>query len=322
MQMSEQRWFSIIYGAQFLFWSAFVVIGSWYPFEFVPVRLGEALNVWFYSSRKFISISDLVINFFFGIPIGSFGAFVFGLTNHLGKTDRKIRPGEELFLSYRRTFINMRLMLLILYGVCFAAAVEIGQHYFKNRIPAISDTLSQIVGVLFGIAIRNWHASIAFQLYSTVRNLSNALGNWFNYLIFYGVCFVLWSLHPWIPAISPSELKMKWTDGGIEFGFHRFWVEFCSHTPEATLSVLLSIVLAVPLGIASAAAFSISRKIFTSYVVSIAIPVLLEIGSVFIETRTASLFHLIVSVVGTITGVLAYQIYSAPDSELEKGRST
>ncbi len=110
-------------------WALFLLLGSWYPFQYRSGEWNHALSVWLWIGANFRpSATDLAINVIIGIPLGLFG-------------------GLAVFETWRHVWSRLLACVLVLVGASlWASFIELGQYWFAGRVPSLTDTLAQVTG--------------------------------------------------------------------------------------------------------------------------------------------------------------------------------
>jgi VanZ family protein/O-antigen ligase len=290
-------------------WAMLTMLGSWYPFDY---RQGSLLTAWgqfLDSVEAGAPKSDLAVNLMLGIPLGFLGYLA-------------INAGTRMQASERK---NAQLLLAALVPLCVLGAValnglfvELGQHWFGNRVLSIYDTLAQTAGGAIGLAI-----SVAFghwisqRLYWLMQhNLAHSPLR--ALLDLYLLGFVIWMLIPFIPSVSPSELKAKWNSGMVDLSLFSEWQ---SNWWQAAYTASIASITALPIGVWFAHrnfwGFCGSRGLDAA-IGSCCLISLLEISQIFIETRTASVSDVLWSCIGACIGVVVFFYAIANESGKSK----
>ncbi len=178
-----------------LFWIAFVIFGSWYPFRFRHANILEAFEIWWESTRAYKSKTDILVNLIVGIPTG------FLTYSLISSCFQRLHP-----IASASTFL---LVFWLFFCLFFSSFVELGQVFFSDRDPSFFDSVLQVLGSVIGLIclrtqlmppIRNWN-SCGFVL-SRMDSIDRVTA----------VCafiFVLCQIWPFIPSVSPSEIWDK-----------------------------------------------------------------------------------------------------------------
>ncbi|MCC9601468.1 hypothetical protein LOC67_13005, partial [Stieleria sp. JC731] len=189
-------------------WATLLLLGSWYPFEYQEATFRGACEQWWRGWRLAgQSRSDLAINVVAGVPLG----FCSGLLIRVWST-RKSKLG---FAECSSGLLALSLIALYAFGV------EIGQAWFSHRVPSSLDTFAQIAGASGAMIV-----SLSLGEFLLIRISSTGLANVSSRsmalldLYFFG--YVIWMWMPFIPALSPSELKQKWLHGVTGLGLQQW----------------------------------------------------------------------------------------------------
>jgi VanZ family protein len=273
------------YIAAYFMWAVFVVAGSWYPFQYRSIPISLALDRWAESlQNQTISKSDLAINVLLGFPLG--------LTGLLG-------------CSPRLRFLSrvLRVLGVFISIVTLAVLVELGQNWFGNRVPAMSDSIAQLFGGLLGITIS---LSLGKLIDARIAGLfDRAQHRSFPAILdLYVIGYCFWMMMPFVPSLSRSEIKEKWSNGMIQLSILSEWN---TNVWQAMYTALTSLICAIPIGawfsgIESSRGFR-GRCFFAATVASGFI-FTLECIQVFVESRSAQAADAFWGILGAILGVL------------------
>lgn len=177
-------------------WMVFICFGSWYPFDVRMVTFNEAVSRWAGSWSKSNESSDRVINFALGVPTGLLLCAL-------------ISPSTWGKLDHRRRLWMIDALLWI-FCCCFTAVVvEIGQEFFSWRHSSLKDSLLQFAGsVLGGIAYLISGEKFAYA-FSAIQSFLGKLNYTSKIAIGLFITNLFVHLWPFIPGVSPSEIKTK-----------------------------------------------------------------------------------------------------------------
>ncbi|TWU44354.1 VanZ like family protein [Novipirellula aureliae] len=278
-------------------WAALMVLGSWYPFDLKTGSLAEAWADWSHvTDWSQQSRSDLAINMMLGIPLGFLLVLVGGAS--------PLAPSQSP--RYHRNSIS------VIIAVCLVAAVslfvELGQHWYGRRVPSRNDTISQLLGGLVGGLLAygggSWFSSRVARFWSGRSHQSP-----FKALLdLYVAGYLLWAWMPFIPAVSPSELKAKWRSGMIQLSPFENWH---TDTWQSLYTAAVTIATALPIGVWFAYWSGTDGRNppqrtrvhwIQSAMFAVGGVVCLEACQAFIETRTAAVDDAIGSAVGAGVG--------------------
>ena len=267
-----------------LFFVSLLLAGSLYPFRFRGGTVEQAVAEWATSSDT--SKSDLAINFLAGIPVGFLGLLVL--------VQRKSRPS----LTAAACIFVMALSALL------STFVEVSQFWIPTRVSSLYDSLAQVFGAGVGMALAqfcgHWVLDRVKQVRSNARNSVEAL------LDLYVAGYLVFTLQPFIPAISPTELAAKWKEGGVTAIPFVIWA---SDPWLAVYTVGVFLSAAIPVGVWLAK--RTTGMTLTRAGVTAAICVAtLEVAQFAIELRHASADQAIWSAVGAFAGVMLWRRYS------------
>ena len=116
-------------------WAAFILFGSWYPFNFHEGTFLDAWNEWKQGIFKpRLSRPDLAVNLLLGIPLGFF----------LGLAIEPLRSGR----ASGRILLALVITAIVF---CLGTFVELGQFWLGGRVVSFSDTAAQTAGGLLGV---------------------------------------------------------------------------------------------------------------------------------------------------------------------------
>lgn len=275
-------------------WMIFTILGSWYPFQYQPRTVGDAWLVWMRSGEIHSVVkTDLAINLFLGFPLGLFSSLSFS------RTSKNSSVWRGIFIAG----------LLLCNVFVLALLVELGQHWFGNRVPSMFDTAAQTLGGFLGLSVAWFRGEWLMARFDLVF-FNNRMKPADAFLDLYFAGYILWMLFPFIPCVSPTELSSKWRGGMIDLSLVAEWnVDFW----QAGYTVLVSATTAFPIGyrVASRSFVALTKKPWLNAIASSTlVVVLLEIAQVFIETRSAQLADAFWSCVGTGSGVATFFHFS------------
>jgi len=192
-------------------WLLFICFGSWYPLDIRVVTLKDAVFQWAGSWNMQNEMSDKVINFALGIPTGLlFCEF--------------ISQAAWFKREHRRMLCILEAVLWLFCCSLIAFAVEIGQVFFSSRFSSLQDSLLQIAGSVLGGATYFFLGSMIRKAYSSTLNSLMQLGNKPKTAIALFFTYFFVQLFPFIPGISPSEIKYKLQE--IRNGFTSDYTSF------------------------------------------------------------------------------------------------
>jgi len=284
----DRRWWMLLTGC----WAVLILFGSTVPFQFVPSSGSEAWRLWWANGQwQSQAASDLAVNLLLGVPLGFGGVLCARL------------PGRSQGRS-RWTLRNL-LVVVVVCGLValLATVVEVGQHWFRDRVPSRADTLAQTLGGGIGV-ITAWAGGDWFA-----ERLAVAWGRrhgdapWEAWLDLYVVGYVGWMLMPFLPLLSLEELQAKGRSGGIRLSLTEIWLE--DHQ-GALYTALIATPAALPIGAAFAFWFRAMQgplRWATAMVGAILAVVLLELAQTIIATRTVAVDDALWSAIGAAAGV-------------------
>jgi VanZ family protein len=197
--MMPVRWQTLALLA-FFGWATLLALGSWYPFRFQSATFDGAFSSWWRGLRfAGQSQSDLAVNLIAGIPLGfCSGLLVFNAHR----------------LSGLSTVSKWLMSLVVILGISlFAFAIEIGQAWFGGRVPSQFDTVAQSMGAIGGFLFARMRGPWIVKRVSNLLTGGRDSNPFDSALDLYVGAYVLWMLMPFIPSVSPSELKRKWLTG-------------------------------------------------------------------------------------------------------------
>ncbi|WP_436715015.1 VanZ family protein [Roseiconus lacunae] len=269
-------------------WATLLLLGSWYPFDFQGAELRDACKQWWRGLRLAgQSRSDLAINLIAGVPLG----FCSGLLIRARSTSQ-----SQLGLAdWAGAFLAVCLIALYAFGI------EIGQAWFSRRVPSSLDTLAQTVGASGAMLVA---LSMGAFLLHRLNSVSDQAGSnrLMSFLDLYFVGYVIWMWMPFIPDLSPSELKQKWLHGVDGMGLSRWSSEPWTALYQAGVATLA----AVPIG-----AWwylwpnrrGIAPSVWGAALWGGLCVAGLELSQLFIQSRVVGLDDCFWSAVGAIAGV-------------------
>lgn len=270
-------------------WAAFMMLGSWYPFEYTPASLQDAWDVWRVSGGWVKQgRSDLAVNLLLGLPLGFFGCLA--------------------LLPQGKTWSLWRLaapMFVLLFVAFWAIVVELGQRFFGYRVPSQADTAAQLLGGFLGATIAWFGGAWISHRVATLVSQNPERSTMSALLDLYVAGYIFWMLMPFLP-VSPSELAMKWRSGNIQLSPLATWL---SDPYRAAYTWAVALVTAIPVGMAVAFHWrNHAPKVHpaTAALVAALGVILLEFAQVFVQTRTAALDDAIGSAIGAVLGAWAF----------------
>jgi VanZ family protein len=297
-----------------LMWATFTALGSWYPFDFQTGTLDEAWDQWSRMPTR-LSKSDLAINLMLGIPLGYFAYLAMRPNQVTNSPNQLVRNSLATSLVKTGWMIFLGMLTTGLVLLC-ALTVELGQHWFGKRVPSLMDTAAQTAGGVLGMLVAcgsgQW-LSQRLRILFTRRQGENA---WQALLDLYLVGYAMWMLQPFIPAISPSELKAKWNSGMIQLGVLSQWE---TDVWGASYTALMASMSALPIGLWFALRSSVTKTamgVFESTSLACLAVASLELAQIFIETRSAELADIVWSCTGVTIGiVIGFGFFSQRSSQ-------
>lgn len=274
-------------------WLVFICFGSWYPFEIRMVTLREAVWRWAGSWSMRNAISDRVLNFALGVPTGLLICALISPATW-GKRDQR-----------RRLWIIEAVFWLICCCVT-AVVVEIGQVFFSWRFSSLHDSILQIAGSVVGGITYLLLERRLFLVYSIIMSIFDKLTHASKMaiaLVFINLICQFW---PFIPGISPSEVKHKLREIKIAVGSDKFSfldVDLLS-SRAGLLYVLISGLTWLLMGLILAGIRDKSGDTKFLTIIGIASTITLsEILKIFVDGRTPSATNWTVSVLGLSIGL-------------------
>jgi len=192
-------------------WLFFICFGSWYPLDVRMVTLKEAVFQWAGSWNMRNEMSDRVINFALGIPTGLlFCAFI----------------SQSIWIKrdHRRMLWILEVVFWLFCCSLIAFVVEVGQVFFSSRVSSFQDSLLQIVGSVLGGVAYLFLGGLIHTAYSSTLNSLMRFGKKTKTAIALFFTYFFVQLFPFIPGISPSEIKYKLQE--IQNGFTSDYTSF------------------------------------------------------------------------------------------------
>lgn len=273
-------------------WATLLCFGSWYPFRFASFDWSEALLSWLSTDWTLVSKSDFAANFLAGSPLG------FAVWMAIGPADRNWR---SMAVATATTILTLTFV---------STTVEILQAGLATRNSSWLDTAAQVFGGSLGMTVAIiWQPILSrrlTQLFGTASNVSRANEKAADFraaLELYLGGYVIWMWLPFIPAISPTELKEKWRSGEIQLSPIGAWFE----APwQAAYTALAAAVTAIPIGLWFGTRYETAlsrRDIVTATFMAVLLVSGLELSQLAIQTRTMSTADMAWSAVGVVIGI-------------------
>ncbi len=289
----DRRWWILLTAG----WALLTVLGSWVPFHFVPARAEDAWRLWWANgSWQTQAASDLAVNLLLGVPLGFGGVLC-------ARRSRARRPVSRH--GGRRWSLASLLGVVVVCGLVavWATFVEVGQHWFRDRVPSRADTLAQALGGALG-AITAWAGGDWFAERLTVAwGRRREQAPWEAWLDLYVLGYVAWMLIPFLPLLSFGALQDKWRRGGIRLSLGEIWL---ADQPAALYTALVATPTAFPIGAAFAFWFRAMQgplRWATATLGAILAVVSLELAQTFVATRTVAVDDALWSAIGAAAGV-------------------
>lgn len=282
--------------------------GSWLPFRFVAVSVGEAQGQFAEVLREEVSWNsrspDVAINVLITVP------FAFSCMG-------------ALLLGARRFLWAIPAVALTL-AVCLAlsVAVEFGQLWISGRVASLRDIAAQLVGASAGCVL--WILAgppLARRLDEFLR--TREPGDRFVWLLnAYVVGLAVWSLLPFDVVSSPMQIVRKFQRGQIEivpFTFQFRTVE------KMWYGLLVHAAMFIPVGVWAARAFLLRatgvRGFGAAIVVSFGYTLSVELAQLMIDSRYSTSTDVLCGTFGAALGV-AGALYFTGERRRNAGRST
>jgi VanZ family protein len=174
----------------------FICFGSWYPFDIRIVTLEEAVSRWAGSGTIRNEISDQLINFGLGVPTG---LLICAL----------ISPATWGKIDHRRRLWIIEVLLWLICCCLTAVVVEIGQVFFSWRHSSLIDSFLQIAGSVLGGTLYLILGKKLLRASSTIQSFFGRLNYATKSLVVLVLTNLFFQLWPFIPGVSPSEIKAK-----------------------------------------------------------------------------------------------------------------
>ena len=188
------------YGRWILFltslWLVFICFGSWYPFDIRMVTLREAVWRWAGSWSMRNAISDRVLNFALGVPTG---LLICAL----------ISPATWGKRDHRRRLWIIEAVFWLICCCLTAVVVEIGQVFYSWRDSSLNDSFLQFAGSVVGGVTYLILGGKFLYAFSTTQSFFQRLNLASKTAIVLLISNLFVQLWPFIPGVSPSEIKAK-----------------------------------------------------------------------------------------------------------------
>jgi VanZ family protein len=274
------------YGTAAAMFIAFAVWGSLFPFDFRPVPLGEALQVfmapWVVGARKW-SITDLASNVILFVPIGVF--LTAAIESRFARTTPRWVAGTAA----------MALTFLL------SAIIELTQAFVPYRTPSIVDVMAEAAGAIAGLVI--WFTTrdrINAALLGAITSLSRTSAPRRLLLAYCAIFAIAWLL-PLDFTIRPREISDKY--------FHQRLLPPLRPSPDAAtrLELMAALVAGVPLGAAAViggAAPGQRRPLLKALMVTTVLLVALEAAQATVFSRTTDTTSLLALLAGATAGAI------------------
>jgi glycopeptide antibiotics resistance protein len=131
----------VVYGTAAAAFVSFAIWGSLFPFDFSPVPLRVALELFWIpwqSSAASWSINDLTSNVMLFVPIGLF------VTATLDSAFARATPRRAAAIAAAA------------FAILLSVALEVSQAYVPDRTPSAVDVMAELLGAIAGAAV--WYA--------------------------------------------------------------------------------------------------------------------------------------------------------------------
>lgn len=277
-----------------LVWLVFICFGSWYPLNIRVMTLKEAVFQWAGSWSTRNAITDRVLNFALGIPTGLLLSAV-------------ICSATGIKRGYRRRSWILKAILWLLCCSLIAFAVEIGQVFFASRFSSLHDSLLQIAGSVLGGAAYVVLGNQIVPVYATTMSFLEQLGKASKTAIALIAIYFFVQFFPFIPGLSPSEIKYKLRQIPIDFssGYSSFSDLDFSSLRLGLLYAFFSFLMCLLIGfnLKEIQKRSGCGKVLM-IVVGISVITFAETFKIIIDSRFPSAINWIVSVLGFSFGLL------------------
>lgn len=270
--------------------AAFVIYGSWVPFDFEPLSFAEACQRFVDAPRLKLPIegrTDFGTNVLLTVPV-SFCALA-AMT-----CDRARRWDSILIWS----------PLAVLLCIVLSIVVEFGQVYCRARVCSYNDIAAQLLGTLVGVALWNVAGQKCTTWLRRFRETRASRGRWEWLLQAYFVGLVFCSLLPFDLITRPKEVYRKYGHGRIVL------VPFAdfSADPGACYALAADVLTYVPVGMLVTLAFTGEQRPLRSRLASVFWGLLLVSGietcQLFVYSRFTSATQMVTGTVGVLAGVI------------------
>ena len=215
----------------FLVYLAFVVYGSLVPFEYRVLAWDQAVaqfrNIRFLD-LDVVSRADWIANIVLYIPLAFLGCSALLGVRHTGWP------------------VPVGVVLVGLFCLATAVAVEFTQQWFSPRTVSLNDLIAESIGTLIGLSL--WvfgRAGIARLADAFVRGGRPSL---IAALVGYGLIYLALSLFPYDFVLSAEELRWKLESG------NQGWLvaSACGGLIRCSARLSLDVLASVPLGLIGA----------------------------------------------------------------------
>lgn len=196
--------------------------------------------------------------------------------------------------SQRLLILFMPFLIVLL---CFlVAGIEFLQAWFPPRTQSLNDVAAGCLGAVVGPVVWLVTGRWTLETISKILQLGKSRERLWHAAMLYAVANLGFAALPLDLVVSLPELKEKAALGRLEL------VPGFDDPSQQIKPVVLSILRVVPLALL----LCFSRGVKTAVVYSLGFAILCELIQVPVFTRTASLFHAMVSATGGMVAVLLY----------------
>ena len=273
----------------------FVVYGSLVPLDYKPIPFDQAVNNFqniTYLKLGIESRADWIANILLYIPLPF---LALGAVRNILKNS---------FLA--KVVLSL---LVLLFCLTTAVAVEFVQQFFPPRTVSLNDLIAETLGTFIGVVL--WF-SLGEKFLGYFHHISH--GNWLSTksaIILFLPAYIFLSLFPFDFVTSMSELDNKLAAGHDTLFID---IEACRENPfRCIVKWLVEILILVPLGALFAALpFVVNRKSL-AIIVGLLLGIFIEITQIFIYSGSGQGFSIITRMLGMAIGVAAYNFFSGRD---------
>jgi VanZ family protein len=271
--------------------SAFVIYGSWVPFDFQSLSLAEAWQRFLDApglTGQIAGSTDFSTNVLLMVPV-SFSCLA-------AMTCDRVRPWLSILVCSPLTLVFCSILSFV---------VEFGQVYCLPRVCSYNDIAAQMFGAIIGVGLWSVAGKTLTGWLRRLREARPARSRWEWLLQAYFLGFFLYALLPFDLITRPSEIVRKYGHGMIVL------VPFADFNLDASgwCDLVADILTYIPVGVLATIAYTSEQKPLRSLPASVFWGFLLATGvetcQVFIYSRFASTTQLVAAAMGILIGVLA-----------------